>query len=190
MGADKAALPFGDETLLARIVRIASTVTDEVWLLAREGQVLPEDLPRDIPVARDPAEGRGPLAGIVAGLGAMKADIAYVTSCDVPLLEARFIEAMLALASDHQAVVPRQDGHLLPTTAVYRRDILPAAEALLARDELRPRKLLAAVPSRIVEADSLRDADPELRSLMDCDTPEDYQRLLRLAGAATCDISR
>ncbi len=190
MGKDKASLPFGDETLLARVARIARCASDEVWLLAREGQVLPADLPEGLHVARDPAEGRGPLAGIVAGLRAMRADVAYVTSCDVPLLEVRFIETLIALAKDYQAVVPRQDGHLLPTTAVYHRSILPVADTLLARDELRPRKLLNSISARVIEADTLRDIDPELQSLMDCDTPEDYQQLLRLADIPSIDNCR
>jgi molybdopterin-guanine dinucleotide biosynthesis protein A len=183
MGQDKAALRFGEESMLARVARIASNATDEIWLLAREGQELPNDVPANLPVARDPAEGRGPLAGIVSGLSAMNAEIAYVTSCDVPLLQPPFIEKMLDLAKNERAVVPRQDGHLMPTTAVYRGDIVSEAEALLARDELRPRMLLSAIAGKIVEADSLRDVDPELLSLMDCDTPEDYERLLDLASA-------
>ena len=40
MGRDKASLPFGDETLLDRIVRIVTPCVDEVRLVAREGQVL------------------------------------------------------------------------------------------------------------------------------------------------------
>ena len=40
MGTDKGALPFGDETILDRVVRVVSSVVDEIWLVAREGQTL------------------------------------------------------------------------------------------------------------------------------------------------------
>jgi molybdopterin-guanine dinucleotide biosynthesis protein A len=179
MGSDKAALPFGDETLLERVVRVVTGCADEVWLVAREGQDLPA---LGLPVARDPAEGLGPLAGVIAGLRAMSAERGFFVSCDSPLLTEAFVRHLLALSVGHAAAVPRVDEHLVPTTAVYSKTMLPAAEALLERGELRPRLLVAEPGVRVVEAAELTGVDPELRSLMDCDTPDDYQRLLELAG--------
>ena len=37
MGRDKASLPFGDESLLARVIGIVSKVTDEVWVVSAKG---------------------------------------------------------------------------------------------------------------------------------------------------------
>ena len=90
MGRDKAALPFGDETMLERMVRIVASVTDEVVIVAREGQRVPGDFAgtRCRPkIVRDPAEGLGPLAGIAEGLAAVSSERAFLCSCDLPLLE-------------------------------------------------------------------------------------------------------
>lgn len=184
MGADKAELPFGDESLIERVVRLLAKSLDEIWLVAREGQPLTaiHCAGRALPVARDPAEGLGPLAGVVAGLRAIAADRAFVISCDSPLLQDGFAAHLLSLADGHRAAIPRVDGHLVPTTAVYHKDVLPAAQALLDRGELRPRMLVAEPGVRVVEEDELRVADRELLSLRDCDTPEDYQALLAIAG--------
>jgi molybdopterin-guanine dinucleotide biosynthesis protein A len=186
MGADKAALPFGDETLLARVVRIVGTLCDELWLVARDGQRLPPVRHRgaEPDVARDPADGLGPLAGIAAGLRAMTAERAFVVSCDSPLLEPALIRRLLELSRGFVAAVPRVGGYLVPTTAVYSRALLPAAEALLARGELRPRTLVLEPGVRIVEEPELRAVDPELLSLCDCDTPDAYRALLARAGLA------
>jgi molybdopterin-guanine dinucleotide biosynthesis protein A len=70
MGRDKASLPFGDEPLLLRVVRLAREVASEVLLVAREGQALPGGLD----AVRDPAEGLGPLAGIAAGWARWRAN--------------------------------------------------------------------------------------------------------------------
>ena len=180
MGRDKAALPFGDETLLERVVRIVRPTVDEVWLVAREGQALPG--PVGLPVARDPAEGLGPLAGVIAGVRAMKAERAFVISCDSPLLQADLVSRLLELSRGHDAAIPFVDGHYVPTTAVYAKSILPAAERLLGRGELRPRLLVEEPGVRVVRQGELTSADPELHSFRDCDTPEDYEDLLRLAG--------
>ena len=42
MGLPKAWLPFGDETMLQRVVRIVATVANPVVVVAAENQELPE----------------------------------------------------------------------------------------------------------------------------------------------------
>src|SRR5687768_17249123 len=99
MGTSKALLPFGDETMLQRVVRILGTVASPVVVVAAGDQQLPH-LPADVIVTRDEREGRGPLEGLRAGLRALPAgaDAAYATSCDVPLLVPGFVEQMIELA--------------------------------------------------------------------------------------------
>jgi molybdopterin-guanine dinucleotide biosynthesis protein A len=178
MARDKASLPFGPETLLERIVRIVSQVVPEVWVVAREGQ----EVAGSFRVARDPEQGLGPLAGLCAGLEAMQAERAFLTSCDVPLLRAGFVERMLSLSQGFPIAVPKIGEHSMVTSAVYSRDVLPAARRLLAEGRLRPLYLVEAFESRMVTADELRDVDPELESLRDCNTPESYREALAAAG--------
>ena len=67
MGRAKAWLPFGEETMLQRIVRILRTIVDPIVVVAASGQEIPP-LPADVLIARDPEDGRGPLQGLAAGL--------------------------------------------------------------------------------------------------------------------------
>jgi molybdenum cofactor guanylyltransferase len=63
---------------------------------------------------------------------------------------------------------------------LYRRaTVLPAIEALLAADRLRPFFLIESVKSLVLEPEQLRDADPDLRTLRNLNTPEDYQAALK-----------
>jgi molybdopterin-guanine dinucleotide biosynthesis protein A len=188
MGRDKAALPFGNETLLARVVRLVSEVADDVVLVAREGQALPEGLesstragspPR---IVRDPAEGLGPLAGIAVGLGAIRGERALVVACDMPLLRPALGRRLVDLAQDVDAVVPVVDGFPVATCAVYARSVAGRAQKLVAEGELRPRAFLESVRTRFVAGEQLRAADPTLESFRDCDTDEDYRAALRAAG--------
>jgi molybdopterin-guanine dinucleotide biosynthesis protein A len=192
MGRDKAALPFGNETLLARVVRLVSEVADDVVLVAREGQALPERVgqaERDGQasasfVVRDPAEGLGPLAGIAAGLGAIRGPRALVVACDMPLLRPALARRLLELAREADALVPVVDGFPVPTCAVYSRTVAGRARQLVAARELRPRAFLESVKTRFVAAEELRAVDPALESFRDCDTEEDYRAALRAAGLA------
>ena len=185
MGRDKAALPFGSGSLAAHVIRRLPETIDEVWIVAREGQELPADLPAHVSVARDTAEGLGPLAGIAAGLRAISSARAFVTGCDSPHLDPALVAHVLAIGEGRRLTIPRVDGHLVPTCAVYARSLLETAESLLAEKRLRPVFLLEALDPdevRIVSEDELREVDPDLRSLVDCDTPEAYREALREAG--------
>ena len=108
----------------------------------------------------------------------------FVTACDAPLLVPAVVERLFALSTDVDIVVPRMGRHYMVLTAVYARALHPRAEALLAAGRLRPFYLLEQSSARIVEADDLRDLDPELVSLRDCDTPDAYAEALELAGIA------
>ncbi len=178
MARDKASLPFGDETMLERIVRVVSEVVDEVWVVAREGQ----EIAGDFRIARDSSEGHGPLAGLCAGLEAMSAERAFLTSCDVPLLRPAYVERLLALSRGFPIAVPVVGDRSMVTSAVYAREVLPVARRLLAERRLRPLFLVEAFDARIVSESELREVDPDLESLVDCNTPETYQRALRATG--------
>jgi molybdopterin-guanine dinucleotide biosynthesis protein A len=189
MGRDKAALPFGGDSLLSRVVGIVARVVDEVWIVAREGQTLPE-IPSGCRVARDPREGLGPLAGLAAGLAAMKSERAFLTSCDVPLLQPAYLHRLFALSHGHPAAVPRVDGRYMVTSAIYARELLPMARQLLEQRRLRPLFLIQAVDTRVVEESELRDCDPELLSLFNCNTPDAYREAVRIAGLHSSEHTR
>ena len=182
MGSSKALLPFGPETMLQRVVRLLETVVSPIVCVAAGDQQLPE-LPPTVIVTRDEREGRGPLEGLRAGLKALPAsvDAAYVTSCDVPLLVPGFVRQILDLADGYDVAVIEIDGFTHPLSAVYRRTTLPRVEDLLAHDRLRPAFLFDAVKTRRVSPAQMT-ADPELRTLRNLNTREDYEQALIEAG--------
>jgi molybdopterin-guanine dinucleotide biosynthesis protein A len=182
MGTSKAMLAFGNETMLQRVVRLLGEVVSPIVVVAAAEQELPTLAPGVI-VTRDEREGRGPLEGLRAGLKALPAavELAYVTSCDVPLLVTGFVRQMIDLAEGHDVAVMEIDGFTHPLSAVYRRTTLPQVEALLAHDRLRPAFLFEAVRTRRVRPEETT-SDPDLRTLRNLNTREDYERALAEAG--------
>ena len=185
MGTPKATLPFGPETMLQRVVRLLATVVAPIVVVAARDQVLPE-LPEDVIVARDEREQRGPLEGLRAGLKALpdSLDLAYVTSCDVPLLVPGFVTRMIGLLAGDDIAVMEVDGFPHPLSAVYRRSTLPRIESLLEQDKLRPVFLFDAVRTRRVRPEEMTPVDPQLRTLRNLNTPDDYLAALADAGFA------
>ncbi len=182
MGTPKALLPFGPETMLQRVVRILRGVVSPIVIVGAADQTLPP-LDADVIITRDERGERGPLEGLRAGLKALPADVdcAYVTSCDVPLLEPGFVRQMIDFTRGYDVAVVEIDGFAHPLSAVYRRTVLPYVEELLAEDRLRPVFLFELVRTRRVRPDEIT-ADPGLYTLRNLNTPEDYRRALADAG--------
>jgi len=141
-----------------------------------------------IRVAHDPVEYRGPLAGLAVGIThlANQADCVYASACDAPLLRPAFIRAMIEALGDAEIAVPFDGRFHHPLAAVYRVSVLPVIVELLAADRLRPVFLFAKCRTREVSLDDLRRVDPELDSLWNTNTPEEYeQALARIAREET-----
>jgi molybdenum cofactor guanylyltransferase len=183
MGTSKAMLAFGPETMLQRVVRLLGSVVSPIVVVAAREQQLPA-LPDDVLIARDEREARGPLEGLRAGLKALPdfVESAYVTSCDVPLLVPAFVERVIELLGEHDIAVMEIDGFAHPLSAVYRRGTLPHVESLLVQDRLRPAFLFDAVRTRRIQPAEMRPVDPELRTLRNLNTREDYVKALADAG--------
>ncbi|MBX3412283.1 MAG: molybdenum cofactor guanylyltransferase [Pirellulales bacterium] len=183
MGSAKALLPFGPETMLARVVRLVGQTVDELVVVAAAEQSLPP-LPDNVRIARDRQPDRGPLEGLATGLRALAGtvDVAFVTSCDVPLLVPDFVTRLFELIGKHDAVAPLVEDRLHPLSAVYRQSVLAAVEQQLAADRRRVTELLREIDTRYVTASEFADADPDCRSLCNINDPADYEAALAAAG--------
>jgi molybdopterin-guanine dinucleotide biosynthesis protein A len=183
MGRPKAWLPFAGEIMLPRVVRLLGAAVRPVVVVAAPGQEVPP-LPPEVAVVRDEEKGRGPLQGLAAGLAALegKAEAAYLSSSDVPLLRPAFVRRLVELLGDAVVCVPRVGDYHHPLAAVYRLSVAGAVARLLAADRLRPFFLFEAVPTRVVAATELADVDPTFQTLRNLNTPEEYEAALRDAA--------
>lgn len=169
--------------MLGRTVRLLGEVAAPIAVVGAPDQELPP-LPDAVVIARDVVEGRGPLAGIQAGLSALegRCDAVFVCGCDTPLLRPAFVRRVASLLGAHDAAVPWIDGYLQPLGAVYRSSVASVVAELLEQDRRRPAFLFELVSTRRITADELIEADPDLRSLRNLNRPEDVRTALADAG--------
>jgi molybdenum cofactor guanylyltransferase len=172
--------------MLQRVVRLLGGVVAPIVVVAAREQPLPE-LPENVLVTRDEREQRGPLEGLRAGLKALpqSSEMAYVTSCDVPLLVPGFVSRMIEVLGDYDIAVMEVEGFPHPLSAVYRRGTLPHIESLLEHDRLRPVFLFDAVRTRRVQPEEMIAIDPQLHTLRNLNTRDDYLAALREAGLSS-----
>ena len=185
MGSPKAALEWHGSTLLRRVTGILGRSVDgPVVVVSAPGQALPA-LVGGVEVVADAREGRGPLQGLAAGLAAIRerAQVAYVSSTDVPLLHPAFVRRVVGALDDQvDVVLPEVGGHRQPLSAAYRTRLLSTVEELIGADRMRPAFLFER--SRVLRMDeadllqngSLARLDPELASVSNLNEPADYER--------------
>jgi molybdopterin-guanine dinucleotide biosynthesis protein A len=186
MGTPKAALEWHGSTLLRRTAGILGRVTNGPVVVVRAcGQDLP-DLPKGTLIADDPREGKGPVQGIAAGLAALRghADIAFISSTDMPFLHPAFARRVLRVLEDSETTdvaLPFTRGFKQPLAAAYRVSLAEAAERLVAEDRLRPAFLFDQCTVETLDDAALKQdpalaaLDPDLDSVLNVNTPADYQ---------------
>jgi molybdopterin-guanine dinucleotide biosynthesis protein A len=142
-------------------------------------------LPSDSPPARliaDTFSGAGPLGGLHDGLLADRHDLDACTACDYPFLSPALLRLLLDHAAGRDAVVPIAGATPHVTQGVYARKILPAVESRLRGHSYRLRDLLGDLDVCWIDETELRAVDPDLRSLLNVNTPHDWERALAIFG--------
>jgi molybdopterin-guanine dinucleotide biosynthesis protein A len=172
MGTPKAWLDWHGSTLLRRVCGIvARGAGGPVVVVRAPGQELPE-LPAGVRVVEDEHEGRGPLEGLLAGLRAVDADIAFVASTDLPLLHPRFVAAICRGLDGADVAVPHVGGFRQPLAAAYRPTLAPLVAELVDAGRLKPAFLFERCDTRWIED------PPYPESVRNLNEPADYEAAL------------
>ena len=184
MGTPKAALEWHGSTLLRRTVGILARATDGPVVVVRApGQELPA-LPPETDVVDDPQEGLGPVQGLAAGLAALtgRAEVAFVSSTDMPFLHPAFVRRVLRAVQEGADVgLPVARGYPQPLAASYSVALAPVAAKLVAGERLRPAFLFEECEVERLDETALRAdpvlaaLDPGLDSVVNVNEPGDYQ---------------
>ena len=176
MGRPKSLLLFDGEPLIFHIVRALKQMFSETVIVASPEQELPQ-LPAIL--VRDEVAYQGPVGGIYYGLTAASGKFCFVTSCDVPFLNAALIAYFVSQISDCDVAVPSWEDRFQPLHAVYRTSVRPLLKEQLSRGELRPVYLFDKVRTLKIDENQIRRFDPEGLSFFNMNTPEDYERALK-----------
>ena len=194
MGIDKAFIEFQGRTLIERTIAALRSICGEIVIVANDRGAY---LRFDTVVVPDSVPDFGPLAGLHAGLSVMRAELGVVVAVDMPFLNPNLLRAMLLAAAGWDAVIPAlaagvsadairrnraKDLDMHPLHAVYRRTCLPPIWAAIDRDDRRLNAFFNDVNVRYFGVDEIRAHDPDLRSLMNVNDPDELAQARRLGG--------
>jgi len=173
MGSDKAFLCLGGETLLARALKLAASATPRVTIVGDAAKFAAFG-----PVVEDVYRDCGPLGGIHAALASTPSDFNLMLAVDLPFVESRFLQFLLAEASEANAMitVPRADKGFQPLCAVYRRSFADVAAQSLRAESNKIDALFAKVETRVIDEKQLLEAGFSSQMFRNVNTPEEWQR--------------
>ena len=181
MGADKALLPFREQTLLDRTLGIATAVAERAVIVGpRERYAAYGDVVEDV------YSGCGPLAGIHAALCTTQTELNLVLSVDMPLMTAEFVGWLLKQAQEtgDLVVVPDALGGQQPLCAVYRRAVVALAEQALKNGDYKIGHLFSRVPTRCIPEAEICTAGFSPEIFRNVNTVAEYEALLREDSAS------
>lgn len=174
MGKNKAFLTIQGERIIDRTKDLFLKLFAETLLVTNS----PVDyLDLKVRTVADLIPGRGALGGIYTGLFYASHSHAFVAACDMPFLNPSLIRFLMGLAQGYDIVIPRTPDGLQPLHATYSRRCLPFIEVLLRQENQRILDFFPKVKKREVMPEELLAYDPELRSFINVNTPEDLGRL-------------
>ncbi|MGB6066407.1 MAG: molybdenum cofactor guanylyltransferase [Desulfomonilaceae bacterium] len=172
-GINKALLEVGGRRIIERAASVLRKVFREVLVITNS----PEDFRfLGLPMFTDLLPGRGSLGGLYTGLSACAGIYGFLVACDMPFLSEDVIKYMVDMIDGYDVVLPRTSGGFEPLHAAYSKACLPHIEGLLQREDLKIANFFDKVKvSEVPEADLVR-FDPELRFIMNINTPQDLQQ--------------
>jgi len=184
MGSPKTEMEFGGRPLLPDLVdRMASVCSGGVLVVRRKWQELPA-LPDPARVVDDLLPERAALGGLFTGLALARTRFVFLAACDMPLLSPAAMEGLRVLPPPTADVIlPVRDGHSEPTHAVYGHRCLGAIKRALLAGEFGMGRWLGSVRVERIPEERWRRFDPDGRSFLNVNTPEDLARATALAGA-------
>jgi molybdenum cofactor guanylyltransferase len=174
MGRDKALIDYQGQPIIAHVSRTLRAVSDDIVIVSNRADAYSSFGARVVPDYEPPS---GPLGGIAVGLQAVQHDRSIVVACDMPFLNVTLLRWLVDLGGEFDAVVPQTGTEFEPLHAVYRRACYHPIVQRLERGERRVISFFADVRLRAVPEGEWRAIDPDGRSLVNLNTPDDLDRL-------------
>lgn len=174
MGRDKAALPFGEETMLSHLVGLYRPFFDLTAVsLNTAGRF---DTCGALEVV-DRRPGEGPMAGLEAAFLDTGADAIFLTGTDLPLGDPNLAAHLLTLLDGHDVCLIRSERGVEPLFAVYSSACLPAVRKALDEGRRSMFHMLEKVNTLELTPDQLPQFDVE-RILTNVNDPQEYARVM------------
>ncbi len=129
---------------------------------------------------RDIYEGKGPLAGIHAGLTKISSEYAYVLACDMPIINMEYIDYQINILrkDDYFSCMTLLGDWIEPFHAFYSKKIIPYIEEYFQKGGLSVHGLVKGLPSFFIDEGTARKFSPSWEMFVNFNTKEDIEKYM------------
>ena len=184
MGQDKGSMIIQDKPMIKHILSTLNHHIDEAIIVLNDKSrvdrysefINSNDYSYQITFLEDKIKNKGPLPGIMTGLGKINSNYALVLPCDSPYVSEKYIETISSrIDVNYEAIVPYHDEtNRLKTSeplhSIYKKEIIADIEKLVNNDILHIKGLIEKIDTKFVLIDNKKIEKKEFRNL---NRPED-----------------
>ena len=133
-GRDKLLYIYKGKPLIEHVIDVVIQIIKEVNIVSDDRERLKY---LGFPIIPDIIPNIGPLGGIFSTLNYSNTKKVFVFACDMPHLNAEFIEYMISISQSHEIIVPFVDNNYEALHAIYSRKCLRHIKNHIANGERR-----------------------------------------------------
>ena len=170
MGTDKSFVPFLGRPLIEVVRERVEGLGDELMIVTNKPDAYAY---LGLPMFGDDYPDTGPLGGIHTAVRHGRHEHTLVVACDMPWLNRPLLEYMIGLRETADVVVPRWEKFPEPLHAIYSKACLEPMREKLEAGMLKITAFYGRVSLRFVEREEIARFDPEGRSFVNVNTPDD-----------------
>ncbi len=171
-GQDKAFISLNGKFLIDKVISVMKQVFQNVIIIANEQKKYSGF---GLPVYEDIIKGIGPIGGILTGITYIQKTAGFFVACDMPFLNPELIAYMVKIRNGFDVVIPKIGKNIEPLHAIYTKNCLPHIKETIYKKAYGIRTFFSKVSVRYVEKKEIVIYDPELKFLVNINTPEDMR---------------
>jgi molybdopterin-guanine dinucleotide biosynthesis protein A len=170
MGTDKAFVPLLGMPMIEHVLKRVKGLGRETTIITNR----PSDYAYlGLPMFEDVYVDHGPLGGIHSAVTNAEFPHTLIVACDMPWLNRPILEHMIEIRKSADIIVPRWDKYPEPLHAVYSQVCSKQIETNLRAKRLKITAFFGRVNVHYLNRDVIKRFDPEGRSFVNVNTPED-----------------
>lgn len=194
----KSFIKINGEKIIERNLKIMQRLFKEILIITNQPEIY---LCLGSPLFGDVYDVRGPMTGVLTSLLNSSNHWVFVSACDMPFINEYLIRNMEAKRDSNFAVVPKsplpspakgsclsgrqgqREDYTEPLFAFYSKKLIPYMEKAVVSGKTGLKDIFYNKRVKYITGDEIKKIDPDARSFMNFNTPEDVRSILRINGS-------
>ena len=179
MGQDKGSMIIQDQPMIKHVLSTLDHQINEAIIVLNDATrigkyckfINPKDYSFKLYFIEDEIKNKGPMSGILTGLGKIRGEYALVLPCDSPYVSKNYVNTIFnEIDEDYQAIVPYHDTENKlktsePLHSIYNKNIIGEIEKLISEDVLHIKGLIEKIDVKFILIDNKKIEKKEFRNL-------------------------